>query len=163
MSDVLVVRLGADRVECLRAFELARSLFPNTAIVGIWPDSQRREDQRALRTGLDGLLLEGQIDSALVATLRAVGAGLVCCPRTISALVDGEGLSSREKQVLGMVIMGFTNGEIAARLYLAESTVKSHLSTAYMKLGVRSRKDAAALILDPGQGLGTGILAISSA
>ena len=48
---------------------------------------------------------------------------------------------------------GSTNQEIAARLYLTESTVKSHLATAFEKLGVRSRKEAAALLLDPGERL----------
>jgi hypothetical protein len=67
----------------------------------------------------------------------------------------------REKQILGMVVMGFTNADIAAELYLAESTVKSHLSSAYPKLGVRSRRQATALILDPTQGLGPGIFAIA--
>ena len=46
-----------------------------------------------------------------------------------------------------------TNHEIAARLFLTESTVKSHLASAFEKLGVRSRKDAAALLLDPEEGL----------
>jgi DNA-binding NarL/FixJ family response regulator len=41
--------------------------------------------------------------------------------------------------------------------------VKSHLSSAYNKLGVRTRKDAATMILDPAEGLGPGILAISAA
>ena len=59
--------------------------------------------------------------------------------------------------------MGFTNAEIAAKMFLAESTVKSHLSSAYTKLGVRSRKDAAMMILDPVAGLGPGILTINAA
>ena len=70
-------------------------------------------------------------------------------------------LSAREKQILGLVVMGLMNSEIAARLFLAESTVKSHLSSAFRKLGVRSRTEASELILDPERGLGTGILAIS--
>jgi DNA-binding NarL/FixJ family response regulator len=49
----------------------------------------------------------------------------------------------------GIVFEGATNREIADRLYLAERTVKSHLSTAFTKLGVRSRAEAAALVLDP--------------
>jgi DNA-binding NarL/FixJ family response regulator len=69
-------------------------------------------------------------------------------------------LSPREKQVLSMVVLGFTNREIANKLYLAESTIKSHLSSAFEKLGVRSRSDAVALILDSKNGLGTGILSI---
>jgi predicted transcriptional regulator len=57
------------------------------------------------------------------------------------------------------VAAGLTNGEIADSLFLSESTVKSHLSSAFAKLGVRSRKEAAALVLDPEQGLGAGLLA----
>jgi DNA-binding NarL/FixJ family response regulator len=79
------------------------------------------------------------------------------------ARLESESLSIREKQVLSMLVMGFTNAEIAAKLFLAESTVKSHLSSAYTKLGVRSRKDAATMILDPVAGLAPGILTITAA
>lgn len=160
---VLVLRLGTTRDQVLAAFKNACTLLPDTPIVGIWPDRLRREDRRALMTGIDGLLAENQIESALLSTVRAVRSGLICLPQRRPAGVQAESLSSREKQVLGMLILGFTNAEIGRRLYLAESTVKSHLSSAYTKLGVRSRKDAAALILDPNGGLGTGILAISGA
>ena len=71
-------------------------------------------------------------------------------------------LSAREKQILGMVVMGYMNCDIAKQLYVAESTVKSHLSSAFLKLGVRSRSEAVELILDAEQGLGRGILAITS-
>lgn len=159
--DVILVAPPASRDKCLKAFRDASSRFPTTTIVGVWPDSRRIEARVAIKTGIDGLISEGQIETALGPILQAVSAGLVCFPRRIPASSRAETLSNREKQVLAMLIMGFTNAEIGQRLFLAESTVKSHVSSAYMKLGVRSRKDAAALILDPNGGLGTGILAIS--
>jgi DNA-binding CsgD family transcriptional regulator len=55
-------------------------------------------------------------------------------------------LSIREKQVLGLVALGDTNRQIAERLFIAASTLKSHLSSAFAKLGVRSRNEAAELI-----------------
>ena len=61
---------------------------------------------------------------------------------------------------MNLVVMGFTNSQIGSRLFLAESTVKSHLSSAFSKLGVRSRSEAAALILDPEESFGMGILGI---
>jgi DNA-binding NarL/FixJ family response regulator len=71
-------------------------------------------------------------------------------------------LSTREKQILGLVVMGYMNSQIAERLFLAESTVKSHLHSAFGKLGVRSRNEAVSLILDPARGLGIGILGVGA-
>jgi DNA-binding NarL/FixJ family response regulator len=101
------------------------------------------------------------LEDSLPLAVRSVHAGQLSIPRTFRLQVHQPALSFREKQILGMVVMGFTNAEIAAKLYLAESTVKSHLSAAFGKLGVRSRNEAAAMILDPDQALGVGILAIS--
>ena len=79
------------------------------------------------------------------------------CPARSAAEVRAAALTRREKQILALVIAGLTNAEIAAKLYLAESTVKSHLSSAFSKLGVSSRHEAASLILDPERGRGLGI------
>ena len=92
-----------------------------------------------------------QVVGVLVAVLFAAIVGLVDDIKDLSPL----------KQILGMVVLGFSNAEIAAKLYVSESTVKSHLSSAFATIGVRTRKQAAALILDPGSGFGTGILAIT--
>jgi DNA-binding NarL/FixJ family response regulator len=72
-------------------------------------------------------------------------------PRTLSRQVLKPVFSHREREILGLVAEGATNREIADHLFLAESTVKSHLSTAFTKLGVRTRAEAAALVLDPGE------------
>lgn len=160
--DTLVLGIRGTRAQCLEGFKAARSRFPDTPIVGLWPDDAQRENQRALKAGIDALLPESQTEAALALAVTAVCSGLVCFPRRTPSADRAATLSSREKQVLAMLILGFTNAEIGRRLYLAESTVKSHVSSAYMKLGVRSRKDAAALILDPHVGLGTEILAISN-
>jgi DNA-binding NarL/FixJ family response regulator len=52
-------------------------------------------------------------------------------------------LTRREQEILECVARGMRNGEIASALHLAESTVKSHLTSAYLKLGVTNRTQAA--------------------
>ena len=52
------------------------------------------------------------------------------------------GLSARESEVMALIAGGHTNGEIAARLFLAEKTVKNHVRSIYSKLGVASRPAA---------------------
>ena len=84
----------------------------------------------------------------------------MCVPPATASRSAPPALSTREKQILGLVVMGYMNCQIAERLFLAESTVKSHLSSAFGKLGVRSRNEAVSLILNPDRGLGTGILSL---
>lgn len=161
--DVLVLYPSGDAAALLESVSEVRNVLPETTLVVVWPATDEVNARRALRAGADGLVSEAELETTLAVTIRAVRAGLTCVPRRLRARLDSESLSMREKQVLGMLVRGYTNAEIATRLYLAESTVKSHLSSAYSKLGVRSRQDAATMILDPGQGLGPGILAISPA
>lgn len=134
--------------------------FAQAPVVVVCSSIQRRAVRAALAAGATGVVLHDDLDCALGPCLQAVRAGQVCLPRRNWQQIEPPVLSSREKQVLGLVVMGYMNSQIAEQLFLAESTVKSHLSSAFGKLGVRSRHEAVARILDPHRGLGVGILAL---
>lgn len=131
---------------------------PPTIVVpeGIRPGEVRL----ALAIGVAGVVLADSLAVCLFPCVTAVVAGLVSVPQAHARQVEAAALSPREKQILGLVVMGYMNGEIAERLVVAESTIKSHLSSAFGKLGVRSRSEAVELILDSERGLGMGILSL---
>jgi DNA-binding NarL/FixJ family response regulator len=138
---------------------LVRSLA-QTPLVVVCAGIESRGVRAALAAGAAGVVPSQGIESALGPCIQAVLAGQTCVPRGHWRQIDPPALSSREKQILGLVVMGYMNSQIAAQLFLAESTVKSHLSSAFGKLGVRSRNEAVSLILNPERGLGMGILAL---
>lgn len=109
--------------------------------------------RQALNAGAEAYVRVDEVEQSLAAAVWAVMAGFVCAPREVRRLVAKPTFSHREKEVLGLLVAGLTNAQIAAQLYLAQSTVKSHVASAFAKLGVRSRKDAATLLLDPAEGL----------
>lgn len=115
-----------------------------------------------LQAGVRGIVLREQMEETLLPAVAAVASGQVCLPTRDVIGVERPVLSIREKQVVGLVAMGLMNIEIAERLFLAESTVKSHLSSAFAKLGVRSRHEAVELLLNPASGLGLGILSLDA-
>jgi DNA-binding NarL/FixJ family response regulator len=116
---------------------------------------------RAIVAQLDGSVLIGELDRTLLPTLEAVAVGQCVVPRLVRQVVDRPALSPRERQILAMIVLDFSNAEIARKLFVSESNVKNHLSSAFQKLGVKSRSAAAELILDRESGLGPGILRIS--
>jgi DNA-binding NarL/FixJ family response regulator len=135
--------------------------FGALPVVAVATAGSRRAQRAAMDNGIAALVLDTDVATALAPTVRAVCAGQIVVPSTLRWNFETPALSQREKQVLSLVVLGFTNGEIARKLFLAESTVKSHLSSSFGKLGVRSRREAAHVIADGANGIGTGILAIT--
>ncbi|MGH2940413.1 MAG: LuxR C-terminal-related transcriptional regulator [Solirubrobacterales bacterium] len=157
---VVIVELSLiDAAEGLKALGPAKSR-PMTVVVC---ESIRAGEVRlALVTGVVGIISADSLATSLMPCVASARTGQVSVPRAQARQIEPAALSTREKQILGLVVMGCPNGEIAERLVVAESTVKSHLSSAFGKLGVRSRNEAVDLILDQERGLGMGILGLES-
>jgi DNA-binding NarL/FixJ family response regulator len=172
LDEVLSAAVPADVIICycdavttceLDAFKRMKRESPRTLVVAVCGVVDARDARRLLDSGVDGFVLAVNIAKALPVTVAALLAGQTSVPRHLGACLQKPSLSTRERQILNMVVMGLSNGEIGARMFLAESTVKSHLSSAYTKLGARSRNEAVDMILDPHGSLGTGVMAVTSA
>lgn len=156
----VVMLLAAAEASPSAMIERFRQVTQQAPLVVVRASMERWDVRAALAAGANGVVLDENLADALVPCLLAVTAGQICVPQPHWRQVEPPALSTREKQILGLVVMGYMNGQIAEQLFLAESTVKSHLSSAFGKLGVRSRNEAVSLILDSKRGLGTGILAL---
>jgi DNA-binding NarL/FixJ family response regulator len=121
----------------------------------------------ALRAGADGLLLKDALPHELTAALRTIAlGGAVLSPHLTRTLVDAvreqsradlterrhrlSHLSERECEVLAALASGWSSGEIAERLSIAPTTVKSHISSILAKIGARARVQAVVFAYETG-------------
>jgi two-component system response regulator DesR len=160
VPDAVVLAGDTGAPERVNEIRRLRDGLPHAVVVIAATARDGNGVRSALRAGATGFALTSRLAPTLAITVRAACAGQLAVPQDLLDHIAPPVFSSREKQVLGMVVLGFMNQEIAAKLHLTESTVKSHLGSAFRKLGVRSRQEAAALILDSRSGLGAGILTI---
>ncbi|MGW6448544.1 response regulator [Lentzea sp. NPDC055074] len=108
--------------------------------------------RRAMDAGVAGYVLKDAPIADLVSALRRVHAGeRVVAPELAMAAWDSaDPLTPRERELLQEVTTGASNADIAARLNLAEGTVRNYLSTAMAKLGARNRSEAASTARERG-------------
>ncbi|WNV88519.1 response regulator transcription factor [Umezawaea sp. Da 62-37] len=110
----------------------------------------------AIQAGASGFLLKDTLAADLLSAVRVVARGEACvAPSVTRRLLErhiGTGspppamaldvLTEREREVLGLIARGLSNGEIATHLFLSEGTVKTHVSRVLAKLGLRDRVQA---------------------
>ena len=157
----LVVVSAAGWRALLAEASALRDAHKPTAVLVVADEFRARELPRMLEAGIGGVVLERDLEATLGVATRAVLTGQFVFPASGAVGETDTVLSTREKQVLAMVVLGCTNAEIAAALHVAETTVKSHLTSVFRKLGVRSRSEASARVLDPQSGLGLGVVSIA--
>jgi DNA-binding NarL/FixJ family response regulator len=137
---------------------------PEARILAVMPAGVANASmRRVLLAGAAGIVLDDDLERQLVPTARATLAGQLAVPPALGSQIAPRPLSHREKQILALVTLGRTNREIASQLYLAESTVKTHLSSAFRKLDARSRGEAINRIMDSESTYGRSILEIANA
>jgi DNA-binding NarL/FixJ family response regulator len=161
---LLDVRMpGVDGLEAARRIVAAQ--LP-TRIVVLTTFDEDEYVAAALRAGVSGFLLKVAPPEDLVAAVRTVAAGQgLLDPAVTLRVIESfaaapapdparagalAALTERETDVLGLVAAGLSNAEIAARLYLGEATVKTHVSRLLLKLGLRDRVQAVAFAYESG-------------
>ena len=156
--DVVVVKVSPSKFDAASAIRRTRRGLPEARIVVISPAAARRAWLRYVDAGADGIVFSDDAARKLGPVVRCVRVGHMAVPDAARNIVSPPALSYREREVLELAAQGLTNSQIGARLFLAESTVKTHLSSAFRRLGVSSRREAAAVLHFPDNNIRTRVL-----
>jgi DNA-binding NarL/FixJ family response regulator len=159
---LVVVRCPQDRRSLDRILRRAERGLPGAIVVVVVGAREHVDLGLMLATGADAVVRDDDLDAVLGPAVRAAANGHCSAPANLLRPLPAPALSHRERQVLGLALAGLSNSEIAERLYLAPSTVKTHISTAFRRLGVHSRREATARVLGSDDGLQRMVMATLS-
>ena len=154
--DVILMDIRMPRCGGLEAMVTIKESFPSASVLILTVSDQEEDLFQALRLGAQGYLLKGASITEVVDAIRRTATGeVMLSPYVVARLVaefrdkekangDELELSARELEVLQLLGGGFTNTEIANRLFIGESTVRTYLRRLLEKLHLRNRAEAVA-------------------
>jgi DNA-binding NarL/FixJ family response regulator len=165
-ADVVLMDVRMPRLDGVEATRRLRALPDVPPILVLTTFDEDELLWGAIEAGASGFMLKDTTAEDLIAGVTAVAGGgawfdPAVAPRVLTAYRDLvaparrsakrlEALTDREHDVLRLLSRGASNGEIATELYVSEATVKTHVGSIFMKLGVRDRAAAIVFAFDHG-------------
>lgn len=147
--DVALLDIRMPEVDGVEAIHRIRHLEPKARVLVLTTFDTDTDVMRAIGAGAQGFLLKDAPREELLAAIRTVHRGGTAIPPALvgklAAGISSEVLTGRELEVLTLLAQGRSNKEIGARLFISESTVKTHLRSIFAKLDVLSRTEAIAV------------------
>ena len=156
LPDVILMDMSLPGMDGAMATRSIRGKFSQTQVIVLTSFKAGNLIKQALEAGAIGYLLKDVSADDLVQAIRSAHAGrATLSPEAAQSLVEtanlpptpGLDLTEREREVLALMIEGLNNTQIAGRLTVSPSTIKSHVSNILSKLGVASRTEAVTLAL----------------
>ena len=154
--DVVLMDMLMPDMDGVSVTRIIRQKFPTVQVIALTSFKEANLVQNALQAGAIGYLLKNITADALAQAIRAAHAGRTTLAQeaaqvlvyaTTQPVALGHDLTSREREVLALLVTGLNNVEIAEKLVVSPSTIKSHVSNILAKLGVSGRTEAVALAM----------------
>lgn len=155
--DVILMDLVMPGMDGASATRLIREKFPRVQVIALTSFKERKQVQSAIQAGAIGYLLKDISADELARAIRQAHVGKpTLAPEAVDVLIRaahspetqlGDDLTERELEVLGLMVDGLNNQQIAERLIIGLSTAKSHVSNVLSKLGVSTRTEAVSYAL----------------
>lgn len=154
LPDVILMDMVMPDMDGVTATRLIRQQFPTVQVIALTSFKEARLVQSALQAGAIGYLLKDISADELARAILSAHAGQATLASEVTqgliqaatqSTAPGADLTEREHEVLALLVEGLNNTEIAEKLVVSPSTIKSHVSNILAKLDVTSRTEAAAL------------------
>lgn len=145
---VLVLDLRLPNGSSSETIRQLRARHPETEVVVLTMEESPLFAQRVIDAGAIGFVVKDRADTELLTAVRLATRGRkYVSPRVESGLAaleratNGDGLTSRETEVVRMIALGHTSAEIAGQLHLSRRTVETHRARIHHKLGCKTRAE----------------------
>jgi two-component system, NarL family, response regulator LiaR len=159
--DLIVMDIGLPRLDGIAATQQIKAALPDVRVVMLTSHTTDREIIASLSSGADAYCIKGASVDRLLKAIAAAAEGATYLDPQIGRQVlqhlsppspsgNIANLSQRELEVLKLIVEGYSNPEIASKLFLSANTVKTHVRGIMNKLAVDDRVQAAVVALRSG-------------